>query len=94
MSLVTYRKSKGMTQAQFASAMGLRSKGHWSRVERGLESCPLKLALRIENESDGIVGAVTLVTPEEAALLRGFGERYAMAAMTSRSVDAEPRACA
>jgi len=73
--LATYRKSQRLTQTQFASAFGLRSKGHWSRIERGLEACPIKLALRIEEMSDGSISATSIVEPEDAQLLTSFADR-------------------
>lgn len=73
--LAAYRKSQQLTQTQFASAFGLRSKGHWSRIERGLEACPLRLALRIEELSEGKISATEIVEPEDAQLLTGFAGR-------------------
>ena len=72
MSLAAYRKSVGKTQAELARDLGLRSKGYLSHIETGGEPCPLKLALRIEDLSDGQVPALSLVDAPDAELLRRF----------------------
>lgn len=82
MDLATYRRSKGLTQAQFARVAGLRSKGYLSRIETGSDKCPLKLALRLEDLSDGKIRAIELVSDEDADLLRRFIVR---ATMTGRA---------
>ncbi|PZR37204.1 MAG: hypothetical protein DI526_01420 [Caulobacter segnis] len=81
--LATYRKSQRLTQTQLASAFGLRSKGHWSRIERGLEACPMKLALRIEDVSDGEILATSVVEPEDAQLLTRYADRAIARALRS-----------
>ena len=68
MNLESYRKSKGLTQSALAEALGLRSKGYISQLERGVEACSLALALRIEKWSGGEVTAAELV-PSAADLL-------------------------
>lgn len=75
MSLADYRRSQGLTQAQFARAIGLRSKGYVSRLESGSEAFSLKVALKIEDHSDGKLPALSLVNDEDAALLRRFADR-------------------
>lgn len=72
--LANFRSSQGLTQAQLAKALGLRSKGYLSVIERGEEPCPLKLALQIEKLSCGTVPALSLVGPEDAKLLRAHGQ--------------------
>lgn len=60
MDLESYRKGRKLTQAQFAAALGLRSKSYISGIERGRISCPIKLALKIERWSHGEVSAASL----------------------------------
>ncbi|MGZ3272407.1 MAG: helix-turn-helix domain-containing protein [Caulobacteraceae bacterium] len=68
MDLAAFRRSKGLSQQQAAAALGLRSKGYFSRIETGVAVCPLKLALKIEKWSDGAVRAADLC-PDDADLL-------------------------
>lgn len=68
MNLESFRKSRGWTQEQLGEAVGIRSKGYVSRIERGLEQCSLRVALRIEHLSGGQVTAASL-RPSDAALL-------------------------
>lgn len=68
MDLATYRKSQGLTQEQLASLLGLRSKTSISMVESGLRPASLRLALRIEQWSNGEVRAHE-VSAEAGALL-------------------------
>lgn len=79
MHLLAYRKSTGRTQAQLAKELGLRSKSYVSRIETGAEVCPMKLALRIEELSSGRVPALSLVSAEDAKLLRTFAGQVAEA---------------
>jgi transcriptional regulator with XRE-family HTH domain len=72
-----YRKSVSLSQAQFAEALGVCSKGYISRLERGRQAWPLKLALTLENLSEGQVSALTLVDAGDAALLKSFAAREA-----------------
>jgi transcriptional regulator with XRE-family HTH domain len=72
MDLAAYRLSLGLTQEQAAAAIGLKSKGYFSRLERGLEPVPLRLALKIQSWSGGKVTAVTL-RPQDADLLNAGG---------------------
>lgn len=74
MDLETFRKSRGLTQAQLAEALGLRSKSYISRLETGAgPPASLRLALRIEQYSGGLVKAASLC-PQEAHLLPGAAE--------------------
>lgn len=68
--LAAFRTARGLTQAQLAKELGLKSKGYLSVIERGEEPCPLKLALQIERWSLGSVPALSLVGFEDAKLLR------------------------
>ena len=72
MDVVSFRKSRGLSQAEFAAALGLRSKSYVSELERGRQKYPLKLALKIEQLSDGAVPAASLC-PDAAELLAGEG---------------------
>jgi len=60
MDLVSFRKSRGFSQEDLAKALGLRSKSYISRLERKPGSASLRLALKIERFSDGLVQASTL----------------------------------
>lgn len=77
MELAAFRESQGLTQHAFAQELGLRSKGYLSAIERGRETCGLRLALKIEARSAGKVPALSLVEPDDAALLKGFADRLA-----------------
>lgn len=70
MDLKAYRESIGLTQAETAAALGLRSKGYVSSLETGAKGAGLKLALRIEQWSGGRVSAATIIKPEDASLLK------------------------
>lgn len=61
MDLETFRKSRGLTQADLAKALGLRSKSYISRLETGAgPGASLRLALKIERFSGGLVKAADL----------------------------------
>jgi len=62
MTLLEYRKAKGLTQEQCAHLLGLKSKSVISDIERGRagRKVPLALALRIEKWSAGKVSAASL----------------------------------
>ena len=68
MKLESFRKSRGLTQLELARALGLRSKSYISRLETGAGPASLRLALRIEQFSDGQVRAADLC-PGDADLL-------------------------
>jgi DNA-binding XRE family transcriptional regulator len=60
MDLESFRKSRDLSQADLAKALGLRSKGYISSIERGTFPCPLKVALDIERYTGGLVTAASL----------------------------------
>lgn len=67
MDLESFRKSRGLTQQQLAIAVGLRSKSYISRLETGAgPPASLRLALRIERYSGGLVAASSLCPEAEA----------------------------
>ena len=68
MTPATFRKSRGLSQAQFAEALGLeaRSKGYVSRLEAGRQPWPLRLALKLEKLSDGEVQAASICAEARA----------------------------
>jgi transcriptional regulator with XRE-family HTH domain len=69
MDLESFRKSRGLTQQQLATAVGLRSKSYISRLETGAgPPASLRLALRIERFSDGLVSASSLCPDAEPDL--------------------------
>lgn len=70
--LTAYRKRKGLTLAQTAAVLGLGSKGHLSRLERGKENWPIRLALETHRWSEGAVPAESLVSEYDAKLLRDY----------------------
>lgn len=76
MSLASFRKSIGLTQSQLAKKLG-RSEGYLSSIETGRESCPISLALRIDELFQGEMSALDLVSSEDARLLHGFAARAA-----------------
>lgn len=71
MDLASFRKSRGLSQEQCASELGLApsSKGWISEIESGARPASLRLALRIETWSQGAVAARTL-SPVAAELAR------------------------
>lgn len=69
MDLATYRKSLGLSQEECAHALGVRSKGYISDIERGDRNASIRLALRIEAWSSGKVAAAS-VCPELADIAR------------------------
>lgn len=60
MDLESFRKARGLTQQQLAEAIGLRSKGSISMVERGIRDPSADLAIRLEHFSGGVLKAVDL----------------------------------
>lgn len=83
MDLASFRKGRDLSQQQVADALGIRSKSYISALETGAETASLRLALQIEDWSEGKVPAETLLDPADRELLR---------ANRGRSVQAE--ACA
>lgn len=51
------RRGLGISQTEMASRVGLKSKGYYSRVEQGLDTPSIKVALAIETETEGAVRA-------------------------------------
>jgi transcriptional regulator with XRE-family HTH domain len=66
MTIQQYRESLGLTFEAFAAAIGLRSKGHASDIEKN-NRCSARLALEIERHSSGRVDAATLNADVAAA---------------------------
>ena len=62
MELESFRKSRGLSQAELARELGLRSKGYISDIEGRRQRCSLRLALRIQQWSEGAVPAASLNT--------------------------------
>lgn len=62
MTLAEYRKVKGLSQEDVAKALGLKSKGHISDIERVKSGRypSLELALRIERFTGGKVSAASI----------------------------------
>jgi len=77
MDIINYRTKLGLTQEEVAGALGFKrgSKGYFSRLERGLEAWPLRLALQVERWSAGAVTAASLVSPADRDLLADFVAR-------------------
>lgn len=59
MLLRRWRESKGWTQEHLAIQLGLRSKGHVSRLERGL-GLTTDLAIALDRLSDGALPVASL----------------------------------
>lgn len=72
MSFATYRQSQGWTLDQACEQLGLKSKGWLSRLERGEEAWPLRLALQIQVLSRGACPASGLVNDDDRKLLADF----------------------
>lgn len=69
MNLKRYLESKGLTQDQAASELGV-SKAYVSGVVTGNMPASLRLALEIEHWSKGEVPAESVCKPEDRYLLR------------------------
>lgn len=69
MSLEEYRKSVGLTQAELAARLGLRSKGSIWMIESGHRPASIRVALQIQTWSNGVVPAAELVSAEDRLLL-------------------------
>jgi transcriptional regulator with XRE-family HTH domain len=63
MDIATIRKGLGLTQAEFASRLGI-SEGYVGHLETGERKPSLKLASRIERES-GVYGLVAAVVADK-----------------------------
>ena len=70
MTITEYRTSLGLSQEAFAAAIGLKSKGYVSDIERRGECSP-EVALAIEAHSNRLVDAATLA-PIIAAAREGI----------------------
>jgi transcriptional regulator with XRE-family HTH domain len=70
MDLATFRKSVGLSQQELGELLDLASKGHVSDIENGEVQPHLRLALKIERVSNGLVSAYSLVSKDDADLLR------------------------
>lgn len=57
MTIAELRKDLGLTLEAFAHAVGLKSKGQMLMIERGALSPSVKVALRIEELSQGRIKA-------------------------------------
>ena len=60
MKLVRARESRGWSQSDLAKALGLRSKGHVSRIENGAERASAELAVKIDRLTAGEVTVADL----------------------------------
>lgn len=78
--LEAFRKSEGLSQSALAERLGLRSKASINMIENGHRAASLKVALQLDELSEGRVPAPELVNREEQALLIGFVNRRLKAA--------------
>lgn len=60
MDLAAYRQLRGLSQEDCARELGLRSKGYISDIETGAQSAGVRLSLKIEAWSNGLVKAATV----------------------------------
>lgn len=61
MTILELRKSLGLSQEEFAKAVGLSSKGYVSDLESSAEPrCSVKVALQVERLSEGQITAESL----------------------------------
>lgn len=67
MTIAEYRQRTGLSLEDFAAAVDLKSKGYMSDIERS-NRCSAKIALAIEQHSQGLVDAATL--NDDVALVR------------------------
>ena len=70
MDLAAYRRSKGLSQAEVADALELQSKASISMIESGLRKATIRIALQIEHLTEGAVLAPSLLSDQDAQLLR------------------------
>jgi transcriptional regulator with XRE-family HTH domain len=75
MDLVSFRKSRELSQQQVAEQLGFSSKAYISGLESGDVICSLRMALTIERWSDGEVRALDILPQEDAKLLRAALDR-------------------
>ena len=73
--LVAARKALGLSQPEMAERVGLKSKGFYSRVEQGIETPSIRVALALESETNGAVKAHDL--NPQVALVREHDRRAA-----------------
>lgn len=80
MTILELRKSLGLSQEEFAKAVGLTSKGYVSDLEKidATPRCSVKVALEIERLSEGRIAADSL--NPDVGLVRGASERQQDAA--------------
>lgn len=67
MELESFRRMKRWSQGQLAQAVGLKSKSAISMIETGERTASLRVALKIERISGGLVPAAS-ICPEAAEL--------------------------
>jgi transcriptional regulator with XRE-family HTH domain len=85
MDLKTYRERLGLTQQQVAQALALTGKSYISQLETGALEWPFRLALQVEEWSEGEVPALALLEDDDARLLqRAIDRAIARAASTPR----------
>lgn len=78
MMISELRKKLGLSQEEFAKAVGLTSKSYVSELESAQKPrCSVKVALEIERISDGVICAATL--NPDVALIRDVDRRDAAA---------------
>ena len=68
------RERLGDSLAEFATRLGLKSKGQASEIERGLVTPTVKVALEIERLSNGDISAASL-NPDVALIEAHVAER-------------------
>jgi len=68
MDIRTLRKEMGLSQGEFASRVGLSSKGYVSKIEAA-NRCSVKVALEIERLSNGRIPASSI--NESVAVVEG-----------------------
>ena len=70
MSLTQVRERRGLSLDGLAAELGTKSKGYLSRLETGAERASFRTALKIQLWSAGEVPAESLLSPDDAQLLR------------------------
>lgn len=76
MDIASLRAELGLSQEEFARAIGLTSKGQVSLLERGLQPASVPVALAIERLSDGRISAGS-ICPTVALIERTRAESAA-----------------
>lgn len=103
LTVAAFRKELGLSLEAFAARIGVASKGYVSKIERGVETPSVNVALAIEKLSDGRIDAGELnsdvkasrqsIPPENAPAVE-TPDRVIVCAVCEKRVDGSiPKSC-